>query len=173
MIVKSVLAPSTIRRSQATSFTEITITSSLQIHRHIWIRYKTRTVIRNVLLVRWTMLLFSHLLTRHLFSRLHGHQFPSRFLPCTSTLSSSIVFSVAFTIFMYNRIAFARSFSKHFHVNIPDLNKREFPILFVLVIFIVAFGTYPLPILDGLHYSVSSLIYNSPMDLEATTIIQF
>ncbi len=85
--------------------------------------------------------------------------------------SSSIVFSAAFTIFMYNRIAFAGSFSKHFRVNIPDLNKREFSILFVLVIFTVAFGIYPLPILDGLHYSVSSLIYNSPMDLEATTII--
>ena len=41
-----------------------------------------------------------------------------------------------------------------------DVNKREFFILFTLVIFTVILGIYPAPILDGLHYSVSSLIYN-------------
>ena len=76
--------------------------------------------------------------------------------------SSSIVFSAAYTMFMFNRIAFAGTFSKYFRVNIPDLNKREFSILFILVIFTVLFGIYPAPILDGLHYSVSTLIYNSP-----------
>ena len=40
------------------------------------------------------------------------------------------------------------------------LTKREFIILFTFVIFTVLFGIYPAPILDGLHYSVSSLIYN-------------
>ena len=40
------------------------------------------------------------------------------------------------------------------------LNKREFYILLVFVIFTVLFGIYPAPILDGLHYSVSSLIYS-------------
>jgi NADH-ubiquinone oxidoreductase chain 4 len=75
--------------------------------------------------------------------------------------SSSIVFSAAYTIFMYNRIAFGGSLSKFFFVNIPDLNKREFYILLTLVIFTVILGIYPAPILDGLHYSVSSLIYYS------------
>jgi len=75
--------------------------------------------------------------------------------------SSSIVFSAAYTIYMFNRIAFAGSFSKFFKFNIPDLNKREFIILFTLVVFTVLLGIYPAPILDGLHYSVSSLIYNS------------
>ena len=73
--------------------------------------------------------------------------------------SSSIVFSAAYTIFMFNRIAFAGKFSKLFFVNIPDLNKREFFILLTLVLFTVIFGIYPAPILDGLHYSVSTLIY--------------
>jgi NADH-ubiquinone oxidoreductase chain 4 len=76
--------------------------------------------------------------------------------------SSSIVFSAAYTIYMFNRIAFAGSFSKFFKVNIPDLNKREFYILLTLVIFTVVLGIYPAPILDGLHYSVSSLIYYAP-----------
>jgi len=76
--------------------------------------------------------------------------------------SSSIVFSAAYTIYMFNRIAFAGSFSKFFKVNIPDLNKREFYILLTLVVFTVVLGIYPAPILDGLHYSVSSLIYYAP-----------
>jgi len=74
--------------------------------------------------------------------------------------SSSIVFSAAYTIYMYNRIAFGGSYSKFFVVNIPDLNKREFLILLTLVVFTVVLGIYPAPVLDGLHYSVSSLIYN-------------
>jgi len=73
--------------------------------------------------------------------------------------SSSIVLSAGYTIFMFNRIAFAGSFSKYFMFNIPDLNKREFCILLTLVIFTVLFGIYPAFILDGLHYSVSFLIY--------------
>ncbi|RYE14647.1 MAG: hypothetical protein EOP34_06000 [Rickettsiales bacterium] len=73
--------------------------------------------------------------------------------------SSSIVFSAAYTIYMFNRIAFGGSFSKFFIVNISDVNKREFYILFTLVLFTVVLGIYPAPILDGLHYSVSSLIY--------------
>ncbi len=75
--------------------------------------------------------------------------------------SSSIVFSAAYTMFMFNRIAFGGSFSKFFEVNIADVNKREFLILFVLVVFTVVLGIYPAPILDGLHYSVSSLIYSA------------
>jgi len=74
--------------------------------------------------------------------------------------SSSIVFSAAYTIYMFNRIAFGGSYSKFFIVNIPDLNKREFFILLPLVMFTVLLGIYPSPILDGLHYSVSSLIYS-------------
>jgi len=76
--------------------------------------------------------------------------------------SSSIIFSAAYTIYMFNRIAFGGSFSKFFNVNIIDVNKREFYILLVLVVFTVVLGIYPAPILDGLHYSVSSLIYVLP-----------
>ena len=86
-------------------------------------------------------------------------------LPLLGVLaSSSIVFSAAYTIFMFNRIAFGGSFSKFFKDNIIDVNKREFFILFTLVIFTVVLGIYPAPILDGLHYSVSTLIYNNIFD---------
>jgi NADH-ubiquinone oxidoreductase chain 4 len=75
--------------------------------------------------------------------------------------SSSIVFSAAYTIYMFNRIAFGGSFTKFFEDNISDVNQREFYILLTLVTFTVVLGIYPAPILDGLHYSVSSLIYSS------------
>jgi len=75
--------------------------------------------------------------------------------------SSSIVFSAAYTIYMFNRIAFGGTFTKFFEANISDVNKREFFILLVLIMFTVVLGIYPAPILDGLHYSVSTLIYSN------------
>lgn len=78
--------------------------------------------------------------------------------------SSSIVFSAAYTIYMFNRIAFGGTFSKFFEANINDINKREFYILLTLVVLTVVLGIYPAPILDGLHYSVSLLIYNNIFD---------
>jgi len=74
--------------------------------------------------------------------------------------SSSIIFSAAYTIYMYNRIMFGGSFSKFFEESIADVTKREFFILFTLILFTVLFGIYPSFILDGLHYYVSSLLYN-------------
>lgn len=82
-------------------------------------------------------------------------------LPIAGVLaSSSIIFSAAYTIYMFNRIAFAGSYSKqNWDSYIPDINKREFCMLLTLVIFTVVLGIYPSIILDGLHYSTYSLIY--------------
>ena len=74
--------------------------------------------------------------------------------------TSSMVFSAAYTIFMFNRIAFGGKYSSYFFNYVKDLSKREFAILLSLVVFTILFGIYPSIILDGLHYSVSSLIYN-------------
>ena len=73
--------------------------------------------------------------------------------------SSSIVFSAAYTIYMFQRISFGGTYSRMFTANIPDLNKREFMVLLTLVVPTVLFGIYPAPILDAIHYSVSTLIY--------------
>jgi NADH-ubiquinone oxidoreductase chain 4 len=75
--------------------------------------------------------------------------------------SSSIVLSAAYTIYMFNRIVFGGKFSQFFKVSIPDINQREFIMLFILVGFTIVFGIYPSVLLDALHYSVSSLIYSS------------
>ena len=82
-------------------------------------------------------------------------------LPLLGTLaSSSIIFSAGYTIYMFNRIAFAGPFSK-FIPSIRDINQREFTMLLTLVIFTVILGIYPAFVLDGLLFSASSLIFNN------------
>jgi NADH-ubiquinone oxidoreductase chain 4 len=83
-------------------------------------------------------------------------------LPVMGVLAaSSIVFSAAYTFFLYNRIVFGGTLSAYFAVSLPDLSKREYTMLIALIIPTVLLGIYPSPILDGLHYSVSTLIYSS------------
>ena len=81
-------------------------------------------------------------------------------LPVAGMLSSSsIIFSAAYSIYMYNRIAFGGSFSLYFIDCFRDITKREFFILFTLVSLTVLLGIYPSFILDGLHYNVSGVVY--------------
>nr|UXC95298.1 NADH dehydrogenase subunit 4 [Phoma sp. 1 OB-2014] len=75
--------------------------------------------------------------------------------------SSSIIFSAAYTIYMFQRIAFGGAYSRMFTVAMPDLTKREYTVLMILVVLTVLLGIYPASILDGLAYSVSTLLYNS------------
>jgi NADH-ubiquinone oxidoreductase chain 4 len=81
-------------------------------------------------------------------------------LPILGAFASlSIIFSAAYTIYMFNRISFGGSFTKFFEENVNDVTKREFLILFGLVLFTVILGIFPSFILDGIHYSVASLVY--------------
>ena len=80
--------------------------------------------------------------------------------------SSSIIFSAAYTIFMFNRIAFAGSVPyKYWLEYIPDLNRREFFMLLLLVLFTVLLGIYPSIILDGLNYYTYYLLYSADFSL--------
>ena len=83
-------------------------------------------------------------------------------LPVAGVLAStSIIFSAAYTIYMFNRIAFGGSFFNMFwHRYIPDLNKREFFMLIILTLATILFGIYPSIILDALHYPASCMIYS-------------
>jgi NADH-ubiquinone oxidoreductase chain 4 len=76
--------------------------------------------------------------------------------------SSSIIFSAAYTMYMFNRIAFGGSFLLNIEhaQNIPDVTKREFFSLLLLIIATIVLGIYTSPILDGLHYVTSYLVYN-------------
>nr|YP_009450168.1 NADH dehydrogenase subunit 4 [Clonostachys rosea]AOG66146.1 NADH dehydrogenase subunit 4 [Clonostachys rosea] len=84
-------------------------------------------------------------------------------LPILGVLAAtSIVFSAAYTIYMYNRISFGGSFTKLIQLGLVDLNKREFLLLFILVIFTVVLGVYPGIIINLLDYSMNSVIFNIP-----------
>nr|YP_010556917.1 NADH dehydrogenase subunit 4 [Cordyceps blackwelliae]UYS92299.1 NADH dehydrogenase subunit 4 [Cordyceps blackwelliae] len=73
---------------------------------------------------------------------------------------SSIVFSAAYTIYMFNRTAFGGSFTRFLEESVYDVNKREFILLFILVAFTIILGIYPSIILNILDYSMNSLIYS-------------
>lgn len=72
---------------------------------------------------------------------------------------TSIIFSAAYTIYMFNRISFGGSFTKMIENGLLDVNKREFTLLIILVIFTVLFGIYPSLILNTLDYSMNTVIY--------------
>jgi NADH-ubiquinone oxidoreductase chain 4 len=73
---------------------------------------------------------------------------------------SSIVFSAAYTIYMFNRTAFGGSFTRFLEESVYDVNKREFILLFILVAFTIVLGIYPSIILNVLDYSMNNLIYS-------------
>ena len=82
-------------------------------------------------------------------------------LPILGVLAcSSIVFSAAYSIYLFNRTSFGGSFTKFLEEGVLDLNKREFLMLLILVVFTVILGIYPSLILNVLDYPMTSLIYN-------------
>ena len=81
--------------------------------------------------------------------------------PLTGILgASSIVLSACYSIFLYNRLSYS-TFSPHLSP-IKDINRREFYLLLSLLIPTFLLGIFPNIILDSLHTSVSSLIYEVP-----------
>lgn len=82
---------------------------------------------------------------------------------------SSVILSACYTIYMYNRIAFAGSFYKYINLKIkgfniseclPDISYREFFILFILLYLTFLLGIYPNFILDNIFYDAHYLIFN-------------
>ena len=104
--------------------------------------------------------------------------------------SSSIVFSAAYTIYMYQRISFGGQFTlttkkdelvvkteDTLHVKIddkskektddivkPDINQRENIVLLPLVVYPAVLGICAVPILDPIHFSASNLLYMFDLD---------
>jgi NADH-ubiquinone oxidoreductase chain 4 len=78
----------------------------------------------------------------------------------TSLGATGIIFSACYSIYLYNRISYG-NYSPHLAV-VTDINRREFYLLLALLLPTVLLGIYPNVILDTLHISVSSLLYNTP-----------
>jgi NADH-ubiquinone oxidoreductase chain 4 len=82
-------------------------------------------------------------------------------LPLLGVLAcSSIVFSAGYSIYLFNRTCFGGSYTRFLEEGLVDINKREFSLLFILVVFTVILGVYPSLILNTLDYSMNNLIFN-------------
>jgi NADH-ubiquinone oxidoreductase chain 4 len=71
--------------------------------------------------------------------------------------ATGIVLSAIYSIYLYNRISYG-IYSPHLKP-IKDISRREFNLLITLLLPTVLLGIFPNVILDGLHFSVSSLLY--------------
>ncbi|POS82022.1 NADH:ubiquinone oxidoreductase subunit 4 (mitochondrion) [Erysiphe pulchra] len=72
--------------------------------------------------------------------------------------STGIVLSAAYSIWLYNRIAFG---GWSYYLNYTtDISRREFMVLIPLLIVAVVFGVFPNIVLDQVHASASTLIYS-------------
>jgi NADH-ubiquinone oxidoreductase chain 4 len=47
-----------------------------------------------------------------------------------------------------------------YEANVFDINKREFLLLFTLIVFTIILGIFPNLILNVIHYPVIGLLYN-------------
>jgi NADH-ubiquinone oxidoreductase chain 4 len=80
--------------------------------------------------------------------------------PIISALGATgIVLSACYSIFLYNRISYG-SYSPNMSKIIKDITRREFIILISLLIPTILLGIFPNIILDSLHLTVSSILYN-------------
>lgn len=72
--------------------------------------------------------------------------------------ATGIVLSAIYSIYLYNRISYG-IYSPHLKP-IKDISRREFNLLITLLLPTVLLGIFPNVILNGLHFSISSLLYN-------------
>ena len=76
--------------------------------------------------------------------------------------ASGILLSACYSIFLYNRISYGNI--SPYLPPLKDINRREYFLLISLLIPIVIFGILPNILLDSLHMSVTSLIYEIPLN---------
>jgi NADH-ubiquinone oxidoreductase chain 4 len=80
--------------------------------------------------------------------------------PVIAVLSATgIILSACYSIFLFNRLSYG-SYSPHLKI-IKDIDRREFNLLLSLLIPTFILGILPNFILDSLHISVTSLLYNN------------
>ena len=79
--------------------------------------------------------------------------------PLVSVLGATgIVFSACYSIWLYNRLSYG-SYSPYLKP-LKDINRREFILLISLLLPTIILGVYPNVILETLHASVTTLLYN-------------
>ena len=70
---------------------------------------------------------------------------------------TTLVLGASYTLWMYKRVIFGAVANKHV-AELTDINGREFFILSLLALCVLAMGLYPLPITEVMHVSVNDLL---------------
>jgi len=71
--------------------------------------------------------------------------------------ATTLIFGAAYTLWMYKRVVFGQVANEHV-AELHDINSREFLVLALLAILVLAMGVYPLPLTDVMHSSVDNLL---------------
>jgi NADH-quinone oxidoreductase subunit M len=71
--------------------------------------------------------------------------------------ATTLIFGAAYTLWMYKRVVFGTATNPHVE-EMQDLNKREFLVLGLLALCVLAMGLYPKPVTDVMHTSVNDLL---------------
>jgi NADH-quinone oxidoreductase subunit M len=71
--------------------------------------------------------------------------------------ATALIFGAAYSLWMYKRVFFGAVGNEHVKA-LVDVNRREFFMLAVLAIAVLAMGLYPKPFTDVMHVSVTDLL---------------
>ena len=71
--------------------------------------------------------------------------------------ATTLVLGAAYTLWMVKRVAFG-AVANHHVAELSDINGREFIVLALLAIAVLAMGVYPFPFTDVMHASVDNLL---------------
>ena len=71
--------------------------------------------------------------------------------------ATSLILGAAYTLWMYKRVIYGEVANAHV-AGLSDLNRREFWLLGVLAVAVLAMGLWPKPFIDVMHVSVTDLL---------------
>jgi len=80
--------------------------------------------------------------------------------------TTGVILSAAYALWLYRRVVFG-SLDKESLKSILDLDMREKAIIYPLVILVIFYGVYPMPVFDATQASVNNLIVNYQAAIEA------
>src|SRR5256885_7951119 len=71
--------------------------------------------------------------------------------------ATTMILGAGYTLWMYKRVIFGPVANRHV-AELPDLNRREFWLLAVVALAVLALGVWPKPFIDVMHMSVVDLL---------------
>ena len=80
--------------------------------------------------------------------------------------TTGVILSAAYALWLYRRVVFG-TLDKESLKSILDLDTREKAIIYPLVILVIFYGVYPMPVFDATSASVDALVQNYQASIEA------